>query len=316
MFESVIGTEVRQSLVSTTNPDLILLESDLQGTSVTHNFQWRKNKFHQNGTALGLKQTVTTLAVTTVSLASGGISVECSANPPYYPSASITAVSTGFVVTLPSTAGFSVGDTVIFTEVGSGSQLSSQRFTITSIVANTSVTLGYAAISGSTLPAPATTGSMTKVVLRKNYPRFSYISGITKSNTARVYFTEKHDFVPGSVVSIRVPSSLSGMTQAHNKRARVLAVTSSGSESSVDTDLNTTGFSTFIWPSSGDAEVEGFTPPHAAPGGAKQVPFSNPSGTATFPYDNRNVCAIVFGGALFDAAATWNWQAYRYENGE
>ncbi|GAG10087.1 unnamed protein product, partial [marine sediment metagenome] len=80
--------------------------------------------------------------------------------------------------------------------------------------------------------------------------------------------------------------------------------------------LNTTGFSTFIWPSSGDAEVEGFTPPHAVPGGAKQVPFSNPSEIATFPYDNRNVCEIVFGGALFDAATTWNWLAYRYENGE
>jgi hypothetical protein len=259
------------------------------------------------------------------------ISVYDTANPPTFSALATTAI-TGtagtFICTMADTGTIAVGDYVRLYNTTGELQIAGYTFQVTAVSANTSITLGYMASSGITFAADATAGSVLKFIPNRMYPRWKYIANITKASQAVVYFTAKNDFTVGEIVSFRVSSDF-GMDEINNKQARVLAVTNSATVSSITLDLDTTGFTTFAFPTSATAAA-GVSPAVCVPSASGVIPDS--TGSATNPqqppgtnlldaFDNRNVRIIHFGKELFNVSShtsdngdVWCWQAYKFDS--
>lgn len=251
-------------------------------------------------------------------------------NPPTFSAlaaTAITGVAGTFVVSMTNTGTIAVGDYVRLYATTGELQIAGYVFQVTAVTANVSITLGYMASSGITFAADATAGQVIKLIPNRMYPRFARIANITKASQAVVYFTAKNDFTVGENVSFRVPSQF-GMTQMNNKVARVLAVTNSATVSSITLDLDTTGYTTFTFPTSAVAAA-GVSPAVAVPSSSGVVPVSaadtspvQPPGTnLQDSFDNRNVRIIRFGAALWNVSGhtgndgdVWMWQALKYDN--
>lgn len=266
----------------------------------------------------------------TGSTAVDAISVYDTSNPPVFAGLATTAITGNagtFVVTMANTGTIAVGDYVRLYGTTGELQIAGYTFQVTAVTANTSITLGYMATGGLTFAADATAGTVVKFIPGRMYPRWRYIANITQAAQAVVYFTEKNDFTAGEIVSFRVPSDEFDMTEIHNKRARVLSVTNSATESSITIDLDTTGYTAFDFPTSAEAAA-GVSPAVCVPSSSGVIPLN---GSATSPqipvgtnlldsFDNRNINLIHFGAALFNVAShvsndndEWLWQAYKYD---
>ncbi len=152
------------------------------------------------------------------------------------------------------------------------------------------------------------------------YPRWQYIAGITKAAQAVVYFTAKNDFTPGEIVSFRVPSQF-GMDEINNKEVRVLSVTNSSTVSSITIDLDTSGYTTFTFPTSAVA-ANGVSPAVVVPSSSGVVPDN---GSATIPqeppgtnlrdaFDNRNKYLMHIGSNIITSSeAVYDWVAYKFD---
>ena len=268
----------------------------------------------------------------TGSTAVDAISVYDTFSPPTFGALASTDINlTTFVVTMANTGTIAVGDWVRVTVPVDMYQISGYVFQVTAVTANTSITLGYmasAVTAGLTaFAANADTANIMKFIPNRMYPRWNFVAFITKAAQAIVYFTGKNDFTVGENVSFRVSSNY-GMTNINNKVARVLAVTNSATESSITLDLDTTGYSTFLFPTSAVAAA-GVSPAVCVPSSSGVVPISaadtspvQPPGTnLQDSFDNRNVRIIRFGAALFnvsahasDAEDVWMWQAYKFDS--
>ncbi len=266
----------------------------------------------------------------TGSTAVDAISVWDTANPPMYAALAgtvISGIAGTFIVTMANTGTIAVGDYVRLYNVTGEQQISGYTFQVTAVTANTNITLGYMASSGITFAADASAVQVVKYIPNRMYPRWRYIANITKAQQAVVYFTAKNDFTPGEIVSFRVSSDF-GMDEINNKQARVLSVTNSATVSSITIDLDTTGYTTFAFPTSAVAAA-GTSPAVVVPSSSGVVPFN---GSATVPqqppgtnlldaFDNRNVRIIRFGAALWnvsahtaDAEDIWMWAAFKYDD--
>ncbi len=258
------------------------------------------------------------------------ISCYDTSNPPTFAALATTAI-TGtagtFVVTMASTGTIAVGDYVRLYSTTGELQIAGYTFQVTAVTANVSITLGYMATSGITFAADATAGQVVKYIPNRMYPRWNYIANITKAAQAKVYFTAKNDYTVGENISFRVSSDF-GMKEINNVVGRVLVVTNSATESSVVVTINSTGFTTFAFPTSADAAA-GVSPAVVVPASSGVIPDS--TGSATNPqqppgtnlldaFDNRNVRLIRFGAALWAVSShtptaedVWMWQAYKYD---
>ncbi len=111
-------------------------------------------------------------------------------------------------------------------------------------------------------------------------------------------------------------------------KLRVLSVTNSATVSSITIDLDTTGYTTFAFPTSAVAAA-GTSPAVCVPSSSGVVPLNGSATTPQQPpgtnlldaFDNRNVRIIRFGAALWnvsahtsDAEDFWMWQAFRYDD--
>lgn len=258
------------------------------------------------------------------------ISCYDTSNPPTFSALATTAISGiagTFIVTMADTGTIAVGDYVRLYSTTGELQIAGYTFQVTAVTANTSITLGYMASSGITFAADASAGQVVKYIPNRMYPRWNYIANITKAAQAVVYFTSKNDYTVGEIVSFRVSSDF-GMQQINNKAARVLSVTNSATVSSITLDLDTTGYTTFAFPTSAVAAA-GVSPAVTVPSSSGVIPDS--TGSATNPqqppgtnlldsFDNRNVRIIRFGAALWAVSAhtpdnndVWMWQAYKYD---
>lgn len=264
------------------------------------------------------------------------ISVIDTSNPPQFAALATTAItgSAGtFVVTMANTGTIAVGDFVRLYGTTGELQIAGYTFQVTAVTANTSITLGYmaSAVSAGGLAvfaADATAGSVVKYYPNRMYPRWNYIAMITKAAQATVYFTAQHDFTPGEIVSFRVGADF-GMDEINNRAVRVLSVTNSATVSSITIDLDTTGFTTFAFPTSADVQANGVTAAVVVPSSSGVVPLN---GSATIPqqppgtnlldaFDNRNTILIRFGAALWNVSGhasdnndVWQWTAYKYDD--
>ena len=268
-------------------------------------------------------------AMTAYTITSSGISCYDTANPPTFAALATTAItgSAGtYVVSMASTGSIAVGDYVLLYATTGELQIAGYSFQVTAVTANVSITLGYMASSGTVLAADATAGFVKKYIPNRYYPKEKRIANITQAAQAVVFFTEKNDFTPGEQVSFRVPSEW-GMTELNNVKARVLSVTNSATVSSITLDLDSSGFSAFVFPTSAVAAA-GISPAVAVPSASMVVPdplntslVQQPPGTNLLDaFDNRNVRLIKFGPGLFNVSAhtseaedIWMWRAFKYD---
>lgn len=298
-------------------------------------FWWERGM--NQGTAKGILQSSAALnspAMTACLVSANGISTYDTANPPLFAGLATTAItgSAGtFVVTMANTGTISVGDLVRLYGTTGELQIAGYTFQVTAVTANVSITLGFmaSAVSAGGLAAfaaDATAGTVVKFIRNRMYPRRKNIAMITKATQAVVYFTEQNDFTPGEMVSFRVSSDF-GMDEINNKTARVLSVTNSATVSSITLDLDTSGYTTFAFPTSAIAAA-GVSPAMCVPASSGVVPYN---GSATIPqqppgtnlldsFDNRNVRLIHFGAGLWniasfgaDAEDWWSWKAFKYD---
>lgn len=320
-------------------PDFILLKS-ITGwgeASDAQAIEWWWERSMGQGTAKGILQssegsTPQLPAMTSYTISSAGISTYDTTNPPTFAALASTDINlTTFVVTMANTGSIAVGDYVRVTVPVDMYQVSSYVFQVTAVTANTSITLGYmasAVTAGLTaFAANADTANITKFIPNRMYPRWNYIAYITNAAQATIYFTAKHDFTPGEIIGLRV-SSAYGMDEANLQEVRVLSVTNSATVSSIVVDLDTSGYSAFVFPTSAVA-LAGVTPAVAVPSASGVVPLN---GSATIPqqppgtnlldsFDDRNTRVIHLGTGLFNVAShasdngdTWMWQAFKYDD--
>lgn len=97
-----------------------------------------------------------------------------------------------------------------------------------------------------------------------NYPRFAYISAISKAKNSVVTFTEDHDFTEGELIAFRVGAPF-GMFQINQKVGRILTTTSD----TVTTNIDTSDWGTFSLTNLNEPNT---TPPVCVPSASGVVP--------------------------------------------
>ena len=343
LSSALISSGVNVECQSQNPPDFIVAKNLTRWgeASNAETIEWWWEKSLGNGFARGILQasegsTPQLPAMTSYRLpATGSTAVDAiscydTTNPPTFAAltaTAITGIAGTFVVSMANTGTIAVGDFVRLYATTGELQIAGYTFQVTAVTTNVSITLGYMASSGITFAADATAAQVVKFIPNRMYPRWSYIANITKAAQAVVYFTATNDYTPGEFISFRVSSAF-GMDEINNKAARVLSVTNSATVSSVTIDLDTSGYTTFAFPTSATAAA-GVSPAVAVPSSSGVVPFN---GSATIPvqppgtnlldsFDNRNVRIIRFGAALWavsghtaNAEDVWMWQAYRYDD--
>ncbi len=302
----------------TCQPDLFIVTNRTNwgdDTAITGIESYWKRGFAQ-GAYKSLDQAVTTGILSTNTGTSNGFTFIDPANPPTYTAlaSSATTAANPAVVSMANTGSIGIGDVVRVLNNTNMQQISGMDFTVTAVTANTSITLGYLDASG--FAAPGTTGSILKFIPSRYYPRWRYITKITQASQAVITFSVAHDYTPGEIISLRVPSQF-GMTQANNKQVRVLSTTTS----TVTVELDTSGFTAFAFPTSAIAAL-GISNAVAVPSSSGVVPAN---GSATIPqqppgtnlldaFDNRNQYFMQLGTSVVGAAsAVMDWVAYKVD---
>lgn len=343
---SGVANAVNVQVISQNPPDFIVARSltNWGAQNKAKSIEWMWEKSMGNGFALGMLQssegsTPQLPAMTSYRLpATGSTAVDAiwcydTTNPPTFAGLAATAITGNagtFVVSMTNTGTIAVGDYVRLVNVTSEEQISSYTFQVTAVTVNTSITLGYMATSGITFAADAVAPiTVIKFIPNRMYPRRRYIANITQAAQAKVYFTEKNDFTPGEKVGFRVTSSF-GMSQINNLEGRVLTVTNTATESSIVTDIDSSGFTAFAFPTSANILAGNSSiPAICVPSTSAVVPLNGSATVAQQPpgtnlldaFDNRNTRLIHFGAALFNVSGhvaddneKWMWQAYKYDD--
>ena len=280
------------------------------------------------GAAQTTDQAVTTGILSSEAVTSGGFTFIDTANPPSFAGLATTAITGNagtFVVTMAETGSIAVGDWVRLYGTTGELQIAGYTFQVTAVSNDTSITLGYmaSAVSAGGLAvfaADATAGTVKKYIPNRMYPRWAYIAMITKATQAVVYFTGKNDYTVGENLYFRVPEEF-GMQEINNQVARVLSVTNSSTVSSVTLDLDTSGYTTYVFPTSAVAAA-GVSPAMAGPSSSGVVPDN---GSATIPqipegynlrdaFDNRNKYLMDMGSNVITSSeAVYDWVAIKYD---
>lgn len=297
-------------LVSQNPPDYFEMKNITQwGTDVAQDVMWWWQRSMAQDTAKGINQTVTTGALNSVVLASGGISCYDTLNPPLFVGLTASAVNaTTGVATMANTGSIAVGDTVRLISPTGMLQAGGIPFTVTAVTANTNITLGYIGVVGAGVNATTTT--VLKYIPSRFRPRAFFISNVTKAVQAVITFTQAHDYVVGEEVSFRVPEGY-GMTELNNRKGTVQSVTAS----TITVTIDTTGFTTFAYPASGVAlSTKG--PAIGVPAGSGIYPNAlQPHTTLEDAFDNRNTRIIHLGASIFTNSTSgdvWEWKAFKY----
>jgi len=255
----------------------------------------------------------------------GGFTFIDQAFPPIFAPLAATAISnTTFVVSMASTAGLNVGDVVrVINPVGMY-EIGGLLFTITALTVNTSITLGYAATAAAAAPGtlyvgPATSATIRKVMLPLFYPREQQVAYISQAMQATVYFFRPHDFTVGEFVDFNIGSAY-GMTQLSFLTrypgmvpAQVLSIVNTATQSSITINVDTTGFSPFVYPGNLINPVPETTPATCFPAGTGPVPGQRPPGSSLLPaFDNRNQYVMNIGlNVVGVASATMQYFGFK-----
>lgn len=260
-------------------------------------------------------QAVTSGAMSTEAVTTGGFRVYNTANPPTYASFATTGITAAdpAVVSMADTDVIGVGDIVRVTGTTGMLQIAGYDFEVTAFTNDVSITLN---LDASGFAAAATAGRVRLIIPNRMYPRWRYIvpvgtnnAGISQATSAVVSFSVAHNFTVGEKVSFRVPDAF-GMIEMNNVTATVTAVTTY----TITVDVDTTGFTAFAMPTSAVADA-GISPAVVVPAGAGPTPNGNPPGVSVnAAFDNRNQWVIRMGSnVITSTSAVYDWRAVKYD---
>lgn len=327
------ATPVAQNIALSDRPDWFFVKSQtdwgLVNTADAAIYgEW--TSYMPAGSYRGLGQSsaspVSSIALYPTRGTSGGFTFIDQSNPPTFTSLASTGINDStFVVLMANTGSIAVGDRVrVINPVGM-EQIGGLVFQVTAVTVNTSITLGYMATAvsaGLAIAANATAASILKISRNGFYPKKKTVLFVTQATQAKVYFAEQNDFTPGEIVDFTIPSpygmtQLSYRTRLPGAAARVLSVINSATESSIVIDVDTTGFTAFVYPAS---SLSFLSPATCYPAGSGIVPLS---GSATIPlsppgtnlvdaFDNKSQFYMNVGLSVVGAAsATMEWFAFK-----
>lgn len=220
-------------------------DDDTQTTAVGVEYYWQRGMPADGGIEYK-KSNAANAAQLTTALASGGFTLlDTSESPLDSLNATVTAVSTAAipVVTNTGTNGLVAGDIVRLTNITGAQQLGGIDFTVgNNTLSSTTFSLDYMA----QLSGAGTTGSWRKIKFQPQfYPRFRYISAITKASSAVVTLTVTHGYTVGQKVRLKVPAAY-GMVEADGLLGTITAV--STANNTITLDIDSSAFSTFSFP--------------------------------------------------------------------
>lgn len=216
-------------------------------------------------------------------------------------------VATGTAITAANPAVVSdannpaVGDIVRLYNTTGMLQVSGIDFEVTAVAAGVSYTLGYLDASGF---AAAATNADYRIVPQARYTeRRRWITSITAANPAVVTTSVAHGYSVGDKVAIYVPDANFGMVEINGLEAEITAVTAS----TFTTDIDSSGFTAFAFPTSAQAAA-GITHAHVVPVGEVATSLESPT-------DNASVFALRLGTSVVGANTNvMDWWAYSSEN--
>lgn len=164
------------------------------------------------------------------------------------------------VVTVTS-HGYTAGDTVRIYGTTGMLQIAGYDFTIASANAN-DFTLAYLDSSG--FAAAATAGFVRKVPNSPIfYPRNNRITAITKATRAVITLAVTHGLTVGQIIRVHCEVSY-GMSEIDGLQGEITAINTT--TNTVTVDIDSTGFTTFAFPTSAAASA-GVTPAYISPFG-------------------------------------------------
>lgn len=271
-------------------------------------------------------QAVTSGAMSTEAVTTGGFRFIDTANPPTFAELAATAITNAepAVVSMASTGSIAVGDVVRISDSTAMLQISSYDFQVTAVTANTNITLQ---VDASAFAAAATAANVRLFVPSRLYPRYRYIVpfqdalGISTATQALVCTSVDHDFTVGEKVTFRVGTSY-GMSEINNVVGTVLSIGTMGegaaytvvsdgtAVNALRVDIDTSGFTAFAFPTSA-AFAAGLTPAVILPAGTGPQSGANPPLVpTTAAYDNRSRYLMRCGtNTITSASAIYDWEA-------
>lgn len=233
-----------------------------------------------------------------------------SSNPPTFASLAQTNISLAnpAVVTMADTGFIQVGSVVRLDNTTAQLQTSGFDIEVTAVSVNTNITLN---LDSQNYAAVGSAGNVRLIIPSRFYPRNRFIVplagavGITQAVNAVVSLSVAHDFTVGEKVAFRVPTAY-GMFEANNLVATVLSV----GTYTVTTDLDSSGFTAFLPPTSA-VYAAGVSPAMLLPSGAGPEVGANPPGVpVNAAFDNRNRFVMRCGtNVVTSTSAVYDWEA-------
>ena len=251
-----------------------------------------------NGAATVAIETTTTTGGFTFVSDSGSVALSAAVAITGITNATPPVVSTG------STAGLNAGDIVRVYGTTGQLNIAGLDFTIDTIVANTSFNLAYMVAPG----AAATAGFWRRVPFdARFYPRNRVITSISKAASAVIVMSVTHGFTVGQEVRFIVPSEF-GMTEMNNRLGVITAINTT--TNSITVDIDSTGFTTFAFPTSAIAAL-GVTFAQVVPVGEAAInsssqPYGNLLDDAT---RNTSFTGVQIGTTVQTTGKLYQWFA-------
>lgn len=181
-------------------------------------------------------------------------------------------------------------------------QVAGMDFTVGTIVASTSFQLKYLDNSGFAADATAGTYRIINAASRY-YPKSRYITAISKAASAVVTLSVTHGYTVGQVVRFVVPSAF-GMTEINGLSGTITAI--STANNTITVNINSTGFTTFAFPTSAIAAA-GVTFAQVVPmGEAATGTYANLLDDATV---NQSFTGVTIGTSVQTTAKDYQWIA-------
>jgi hypothetical protein len=240
-----------------------------QATGRGVKFEYYRGMANDTGVKYGKEDTLSTLNGTT--LASGGFTIvntsEDLVGPLVTASGANSVTNAAPPVVTAATTGLVDGDVVRIFGTTGALQIAGMDFTIGS-VSGTDFELAYMGAPGSAASAV----SYRKVLYDPiYYPARLFITNITKAAQAVVTLSVTHNLTVGQVVRMHVTANF-GMVEMEGLEGRIVAINTT--TNTITLDIDSTGFTTFAFPTSAVAAA-GITFPHVVPFGDLPLTLAN-----------------------------------------
>jgi hypothetical protein len=219
--------------------------------------------------------------------------------------------TTAHVVLTGNTTGVSVGSVIQLENMTGANQVNGMQYTVTAVVPNVSMTLGYTPVTVAAVGA----GQYHTVPFNTWYPATRYISSISQAAQAVVQFTVQSNYQVGQAIRFYVGPA-NGMTQINGLEGNIVAVTPA--TNSVTVDINTSAFTPFVWPTTAVAAAP-FTQAYVNPIGMDSSlalfpippqPLYPPFNTLTDAMVNIGSTGIILGAGITSPAGTIGQQIF------